>query len=170
MGMLISEFFLKNLTKVVNCNLLREIDPHGNELMFAEKLDCILDKTTDKLKGYYNCVFGPYMWPLPLNTYDLAAFPEYWYVIITYGLLNGQIFDKFKILANKFVINPSTLTFESVLSNSKIFKIANNIKQNSLTDKKRLCDNRLIFKTEILNILKDTFVQKVEKVYDKLFN
>ena len=52
-GKLISEYYLKNMTKVDNMALLREIDPHGQGLKFAGKLECIANEGTGQLLGYY---------------------------------------------------------------------------------------------------------------------
>ena len=154
---------------MANYNLLREIDPHQNELKFSGNLNCIVDKTTEQIKGYYNTVFGPFMWQLPINTYELSSEPEYWNIIIVYALLNGQIFEKFKILQKKLIVDPNTLTLESILSNAKIFRLASVIKQFSLYDVKRLREFRDKYRNELLVLVKEGFVAKVDKAYDKLF-
>lgn len=168
-GKLKRDFYLKNLTKILNYGLLREIDPHQSELKLTDKLDCVMGASGD-IKGCYSSSFGPFMWPLPLNYYDMSTQPEYWYVLVTYGLLKGQVFEKFKVLKNKMSIDPATLTLESMLGNAKIFKLASLIRENELYDKAKLMDGRGILKKELLALVKGALVDKIDKVYDKLFS
>lgn len=149
--------------------MLKEIDPHSDGVKFAERLDCVVDKSTNALMGFYNSAFGPFMWPLPQTLFGLSSQPDYWYAIATFGLLNGQVFDKFKVLQNKLVVDPLTLTLESILGNQKLFKLAMVIKSNNLVSKDLLESSRSLYKSALLDIVRETFRQKVDNVYEKLF-
>ena len=149
--------------------MLKEIDVGQSELVFSGKLDCICDKETGELSGYYKYYFGPLQWEIPYCLYDLGKKPEFWHIIAAMGLLKGEVFSKFRVLKGKFKTNMISLNFDGAIGKSRILKLANLIKEKGADNKAKLNSIRRDMKPLVLSLCKDSFSDKVERVYEKLF-
>lgn len=169
MGKLIRKRYLQNLTKITNYALLNEIDNSDTDLVFAGRLDCICDRDSGAISGYYKYHFGLLKWEIPYCLYSFENKPEYWHIITVMGLLKGDIFAKFKVLKDKYKVKVSLLNFDGVLGKSDILKLANFIKEREANNRKKLLEIRQDMKPLILALCKDSLFDKIDKIYSKLF-